>query len=525
MPPSATGNSAAMASPPSKDEDTAGAGGFADDTVSELGEALAGIQVGNDGNDIVPGNVIFGIRSGYFVDNLNGVRSSTRGGGWGVVAHAAEYAPGASQGFGQVSQASSRANDNTLRLPSSSNAQESFPEQLPSLLAMKGSALKQQLEASCSAPSTAPSTPPRQGKNIDLFFPRYPSQHLEESGPNRLLNTSHAIASGSASGKGPAPSTSESNHFPPPGFGAASARSTSNSSFSAVGTTACTNPYSSQTSHVFSGMPGHSVFQPGGGRPLDQGGMTIPRNMSANELSTGEGSHHRSWNHVLPTHNPLAPSGRFNINHSRTQSNGHGSFMDQGIPRHHAMPEPSDRAHNQPPAQQVLYMAVQTPDGRQVLQPVQMVQLHGQASAVMMPNPDGQNMLNLNGTQIPGAQIQAQPMMLLPSGQSGVVAHTSGATLENGGIKRHNNKRFEGFNNQGQERGVRQGQNEYGSHINTGSASHDRRAGHHEERLAKGFGVVPPSYPHGDCYIGSRGNTPSSSQRASPCESPTPNDL
>jgi hypothetical protein len=63
------------------------------------------------------------------------------------------------------------------------------------------------------------------------------------------------------------------------------------------------------------------------------------------------------------------------------------------------------------PQQQVLYMAVPTPDGRgQVLQPVQMVQLPGKPFAYVLPGADG----GMAAMQMPTMQ-RGQPMMVLPN--------------------------------------------------------------------------------------------------------------
>jgi hypothetical protein len=65
----------------------------------------------------------------------------------------------------------------------------------------------------------------------------------------------------------------------------------------------------------------------------------------------------------------------------------------------------------QPQAQQVLYMAVPTPDGRgQVLQPVQMVQLPGKPFAYVLPGADG----GMAAMQMPAMQ-RVQPLMVLPN--------------------------------------------------------------------------------------------------------------
>ena len=63
----------------------------------------------------------------------------------------------------------------------------------------------------------------------------------------------------------------------------------------------------------------------------------------------------------------------------------------------------------QQPQQQILYMAVPTPDGRQVLQPVQMVQVPGKPFAYVLPGTEG--MPAMQG----GMQAGAQHMMVMPT--------------------------------------------------------------------------------------------------------------
>jgi len=66
----------------------------------------------------------------------------------------------------------------------------------------------------------------------------------------------------------------------------------------------------------------------------------------------------------------------------------------------------------QQPQQQILYMAVPTPDGRQVLQPVQMMQIPGKPYAYVLPGTEGMSAMQ-GGMQ--GMQTGAQPMMMMPT--------------------------------------------------------------------------------------------------------------
>jgi len=74
---------------------------------------------------------------------------------------------------------------------------------------------------------------------------------------------------------------------------------------------------------------------------------------------------------------------------------------------------PQQQFQQQPQQQQqILYMAVPTPDGRQILQPVQMVQMPGKPFAYVLPGTEG--MPAIQGA-MPPMQGPPQPMMVLPT--------------------------------------------------------------------------------------------------------------
>ena len=79
--------------------------------------------------------------------------------------------------------------------------------------------------------------------------------------------------------------------------------------------------------------------------------------------------------------------------------------------QHPSLPPQPQQQQQQQQQQQVFYMAVAGPDGKQVLQPMQMVQMPGQAATIMMPVQQNQG----NG----GAGQQPPVMMMQPVPQQG----------------------------------------------------------------------------------------------------------
>jgi len=121
----------------------------------------------------------------------------------------------------------------------------------------------------------------------------------------------------------------------------------------------------------------------------------------------------------------------------------------------------------QQPQQQVLYMAVPTPDGRQVLQPVQMVQMPGKPYAFVLPGQEGMSGMQggMQGGMQAGMQAGGQPMMVMPTmmaqqgqlnspigrQQHGMHSHQSNDSMNgligmnnNGGRNAHHNKNIVG---------------------------------------------------------------------------------
>ncbi len=170
-----------------------------------------------------------------------------------------------------------------------------------------------------------------------------------------------------------------------------------------------------------------------------------------------------------PVYQPMTPGPTATVTNSmspRPQT----SYNNGGLNQHYNSPAQDRNMHNSgtptnnshpphQPQQQVLYMAVPTPDGRQVLQPVQMVQMPGKPYAFVLPGSEG--MSGMQG----GMQSGGQPMMVMPTmmpqqgqlnspigrQQHGMHGHQSNDSMNgligmnnNGGRNSHHNKNIGG---------------------------------------------------------------------------------
>lgn len=498
MPPSAAEGSPATDPPGPKNKDDNGAAGFSDDAMSTLGAALAGVRVGLDDG-------AFGNRVGQGLENSTANTFSGVGTGWasGPTANA--------DGTMNNSPRFARGNGNGVLntctgLLSVPNASDSFPEQLPSLMAAKGSALKQQLESSSQSGAAAPATPPVRKKIVNSFQPRSPSQ---------ARSSNQAYPSSGGFEHETERRMNESNSIYPPGFGMTQAhvRRNSSPSVSVIGTSASSRSSSPLPARGYSGVVPPAGVHQAGGEFSDRGGLG-KRTTSTNSLRSLEGNLQNQWSYGVQPSQFSSDASQFRYSSGKSPPNLHGLSMNQADPRQQAPPQSGEQTYHQTQAQQqqqVLYMAVQTPDGRQVLQPVQMVQLSGQAPAVVMPAAAGQGLVAF------GNAGQGQPVVFMPAAQS----TTSGMPIDSGvprkqGIRRHN-----GYNHQGTRRGGRQTQYDNSDHLVSGRSQaygDDRQAQHLSPNLM-------PTLSHGGSNPNSRRSTPSNSQRSSPRESPTPNDF
>jgi len=120
---------------------------------------------------------------------------------------------------------------------------------------------------------------------------------------------------------------------------------------------------------------------------------------------------------MTPGTNSMSPRPKASYNNNLSTSNvalnqqynspgpdKHGQTA--GTPTNNSLPP------HQQPQQQVLYMVAATPDGRQVLQPVQMMQMPGKPYAFVMPGAEGMPAMQ-GGMQ--GMQAGGQPMMVMPT--------------------------------------------------------------------------------------------------------------
>ena len=123
-----------------------------------------------------------------------------------------------------------------------------------------------------------------------------------------------------------------------------------------------------------------------------------------------------------PVYQPMTPghSAMINMNPRQQASYNNNSGLNQpySSPAHEKHTQNSGTPTNNSlhPQQQVLYMAVPTPDGRQVLQPVQMVQMPGKPYAFVLPGSEGMPAMQ-GGMQSAGQQMMVMPTMVPQQGQ------------------------------------------------------------------------------------------------------------
>lgn len=123
-----------------------------------------------------------------------------------------------------------------------------------------------------------------------------------------------------------------------------------------------------------------------------------------------------------PVYQPMTPGPSATVNMSPRQQ---PSYNNPGLNQHYnspaldkhgqngAAPQNNSMPQQQP---QVLYMAVPTPDGRQVLQPVQMVQMPGKPYAFVLPGQEGMPTMQ-GGMQNVGQQMMMMQPMMQQQGQ------------------------------------------------------------------------------------------------------------
>mmetsp|Transcript_27005 Transcript_27005/g.53925 ORF Transcript_27005/g.53925 Transcript_27005/m.53925 type:complete len:895 (-) Transcript_27005:326-3010(-) len=138
-------------------------------------------------------------------------------------------------------------------------------------------------------------------------------------------------------------------------------------------------------------------------------------------------------------------------------------------------PMPVNQQQPQPQQQQqVFYMAVAGPDGKQVLQPMQMVQMPGQAATIMMPVQ--QNQGNGGGQQPPVMMMQSVPQQQ-QGGNNGMGNANYVQENHRGGSGGNANGQYEQYGLDLQPNGNGYGSNNYqakGNMDNVGGAQYDQ---------------------------------------------------
>lgn len=297
-----------------------------------------------------------------------------------------------------------------------------------------------------SSPTTEPPTPEHteRKQSIELFLSRTPSEMLGNDVLKELSTANLSdIAIPEDGDRGPSinenlgPSSAASNF--PNNFGAGTTGGGTPSVLQPSVTAAVTGDPPSQhheqrhhEQRLGSPSTGTTISNTTGSRsnsPYDKGNNTHgsthtikaydPSSESVGvyqPIATGTAATTNS--HMKSTDSsPCAPQSHNNYHNTITNLNYNPQYnLSSHVTKHH-VPTVNDgpnassiqiqqQLQNQHP-QQILYMAVPTPDGRQVLQPVQMVQMLGKQFTYVLPGTEG----------IPSMQgaIPPQPMMVLPA--------------------------------------------------------------------------------------------------------------
>jgi len=260
-------------------------------------------------------------------------------------------------------------------------------------------------------PTSEPPTPDVERKqSIDLFLSRSPSEVLGNDVFKELSTTTNlpgiGIAEDQADNAGSATSGNYSNNFRGAGGQSTVLHSSAQSGFekrrgspssNVTGTTASNTTGSRSNSPYESGNNNHNGRTIKAYQGYDQNKSDISAATSAvyQPMTPGPGT---ATNSVSPRQ-------------QSSYNNSHGLNQSYNSPAQdkHVQSAPA-QLHQ--PQQQILYMAVPTPDGRQVLQPVQMVQMPGKPYAYVLPGSEGMQGMQ-GGMQ--GMQAGGQPMMVMPT--------------------------------------------------------------------------------------------------------------
>ena len=290
-------------------------------------------------------------------------------------------------------------------------------------------------------------------QSMDLFLSQSPSQMLGQDVFKLSTNNLPGLAipeeeggseaSGNYGGFRPAPAGGGSISASPGNFNGATSSSRSGSPYGGDAVNESRRGIGAYhgydtTSAVGSGQGSDTMNQ----RQLSFGAEEDRSNNY--NMNSANGSHPQ-LNSLNGTQNQRmpAPYGQGdNMGNNRSMGFGGHYGNDQGSSPKNKQPAVATAAAANP-QQQVLYMAVPTPDGRgQVLQPVQMVQLPGKPFAYVVPGAGAGGM----PAQGMSGDTQQAPMMVLPSMQSqGNNDLTTGILGGKGGRNDNRNAGMGGF--------------------------------------------------------------------------------
>lgn len=382
----------------------------------------------------------------------------------------------------------------------------------------------------------APSTPERRarGESIDLFLSRSPSQSLG----NDLLQFD----------KSEAPSDPSHMTFNPGAYGfipqqdnAMNNDAIGRRDISPTASVAGTSSSTCSRSQSPSQLQSHIQVQPmkgniGPSYDRDKG-LTGRRNISHASLASIEenydGRPHRMQHHQQAQSfnqaSNIAPAGAYGALGARNDDNGGlegpSSSAPMYVPLQQPIHQPGSNYQTTQQTQQVFYMAMSTQDGRQVLQPVQVLQIPGQASpAVVLPTGIALNAsASIQDQQVQGGMSTGQNMLVSPNAQGGSLEIAPPSSIKTFESRRPKARPTPHHCHQMQR--VGSSGSGKGHHLNLGGHQTQRGRGD-EDYNDQSKDVSPsPSSRFQEQYTQSHRNTPTSSRGPSPRSSPTPNDV
>ena len=344
--------------------------------IGSLGDALAGVSLGSSSSN----NNAFGFHDDRGEPSGNPFNSTT------TSSH--NHHPPSSNNSGWGSFSNPDASRNSFARPNSANNNKGRNGQ-----------------------SSDPSTPDHveRKQSIDLFLSRSPSEVLGNDVfkelstgnlPSLAINEDNRGTGGQPSVLHPTMGTGNAQS------GYQEQRRESPSS-NVTGTTASNTTGSRSNSPYESGNNSHNGRGIKAYQSYDQ---------SKNDISTSAPTVYQSMTSGPPATAANSMNPRPHVYNSHSNNNaGISQPYNSPAPDKHAQTAGTPTTNSlpsHPPQQQILYMAVPTPDGRQVLQPVQMVQMPGKPYAYVLPGGEGMSAMQ-GGMQ--AMQTGGQPMMVMPT--------------------------------------------------------------------------------------------------------------